>query len=427
MTLTIAPTSTPLQHPVVHRLSSGLTIVAEQIPIEAVNFNLWLNVGSAVESDSINGMAHFLEHMIFKGTQNLRSGEFEAKIEARGANTNAATSQDYTHYYITTAPQDFADLAPYQLDVLLNPAIPDDAFDREKQVVLEEIRRSDDNPRRRTYQHMSNLAFEQLPYHRAVLGPTAVVANLQAQQMRDFHHSWYYPEAITAVAVGNLPVDELIRIVERGFEQVKPTGERGARSVRSPLQGESAFTTIVRADHHDPSLQQARLMLLWRVPGLNCLEDTYALDVLANILGHGRTARMVQDLRETRGLVNGVGASNMTYQYQGLFCLSANLDSANIDPVETAMLEHVQRLQTELVPIAELEKIANQVANHHIFGNETPSSRANSYGYYQALMGKLEAGFVYPDRIRALTPADLQAAAQKYLSTTAYGAVTVRP
>ena len=162
-----------LNAPTLHHLPNGLTIIAEQMPIDAVNLNLWVKTGSAMESDAINGMAHFLEHMIFKGTQKLISGEFERRIEERGAVTNAATSQDYTHYYTTTAPKDFAELAPLQIDVVCNPSIPDDAFERERLVVLEEIRRSEDNPRRRISRHVMETAFDSLPYRRPVLGPNA--------------------------------------------------------------------------------------------------------------------------------------------------------------------------------------------------------------------------------------------------------------
>jgi zinc protease len=429
MIATATPVAPALNNPVMHRLSNGLMVIAEQIPVNAINLNLWLNVGSAVESDAINGMAHFLEHMIFKGTQRLRSGEFEARIEARGAATNAATSQDYTHYYITTAPQDFADLAPLQLDVLLNPAIPDDAFERERHVVLEEIRRSEDNPRRRSYQHLANLGFQTLPYHRPVLGPDRVIEQLQPQQMRDFHRGWYHPERIVAVAVGNLPVEELIATVERScgaaMDERSPTTD--PRHQHPTIGREVAFTEIVRSTQIDPTLQQSRLMLLWRVPGLTPLPDSDALDVLAHILSHGRTSRLVQDLRERRQLVNGIGASNMTYQHQGLFYLSANLAAENLAIVEQALVEHIDRLHNELIPVADLEKVATQVANRFVFSNETPSSRANLYGYYYALMGDLEPAFTYTDRIRSLTPADIQAAARKYLAIDAYGVVTIKP
>ena len=136
MTSTLLKTPS-ISTPRLHRLANGLTIVAQQMPVEAVNLSLWVNVGSAVESDDINGVAHFLEHMVFKGTQQLALGEFERRIEARGAIANAATSQDYTQFYITTAPQDFAALAPLQIDIALNSLIPDEAFELERLVVLE--------------------------------------------------------------------------------------------------------------------------------------------------------------------------------------------------------------------------------------------------------------------------------------------------
>ncbi len=416
----------PLNAPVIHRLSNGMTIIAEQLPVDAINFNLWLNVGSVLESNEINGMAHFLEHMIFKGTDRLKSGEFEQRIEARGAVTNAATSQDYTHYYITTAPQDFADLAPLQLDVLLNPAIPSDGFDRERHVVLEEIRRSNDNPRRRNYQRMVELGFQTLPYHRPVLGPSNVIEDLQAEQMRAFHQHWYHPSNVTAVAVGNLPVDQLIAIVEKSLDSVGWSAK--TQNTRThDLNLDPIYTNIVRQEYEDASLQQARLMLMWRVPGLMNLQETYALDIISNLLSQGRTARLVQDLREKRGLVSGVNASNMSYQYQGLFTLSATLPTENLETVETALLGHIQQLQQDLVNPKDLEKICTQVANQFIFGNETPSDRANLYGYYQSIMGDLEPAFAYTDRIRKITPEDIRNAAQKYLPTDALGILTIKP
>ena len=128
--------------PTQHILPNGVKIIAEQIPVDAVNLSIWVDVGSAVESDDINGMAHFLEHMVFKGSDRLGLGEFEQAIESHGGNTNAATSQDYTHFYINVAPKDFAKLAPLQLDIVLKSSIPDEEFQRERHVVLEEIRRS---------------------------------------------------------------------------------------------------------------------------------------------------------------------------------------------------------------------------------------------------------------------------------------------
>ena len=417
-----------LNHPTVHTLPNGLTIIAEQMPVEAVNLNIYLNVGSFLETDAINGMAHFLEHMVFKGTSRLAAGEFERLIEERGAVTNAATSQDYTHYYITTAPKDFAALAPLQIDVVTNPRIPDDDFEREKLVVLEEIRRSQDSSSRRIYQQAIEVAFARLPYRRPVLGPEAVIESVTAQQMRFFHATHYQPTAMTAVAVGNLPVDELINIVADGFASQSgnvPTAEFvGKKSRPAP---EPAFARVVRQEHIDPSLKQARLIMVWRVPGLVDLSETYPLDILAAILGSGRTSRLVKELREERQLVNNISVSNMSNRIQGLFYLSAQLPSENIAQVEQIITEHISQLQTTLVTEAEIARIRRQVANRYIFGTETPSDRADLYGYYQSVVGDLTPALNYPQQIQSLDATTIQLAARHYLSPTAYGIITVKP
>jgi predicted Zn-dependent peptidase len=418
----------PLTAPTIHQLPNGLTIVAESMPSTAVSLNLWLNVGSYLETAAINGMAHFLEHMIFKGTPRLAVGEFERLVEERGAMTNAATSQDYTHYYITTAPKDFATLAPLQIDVVTNPLIPDREFETERMVVLEEIRRSHDHPQRRIYQRSMEVGFDRLPYRRSVLGPEEVISQVTPQQMRYFHATHYQPQRMTAVAVGNLPVDELINIVADGFlaqggslPSLEVTGQK------SRPQLEPSFTRVVREEYTDPSLQQARLMMMWRVPGSIDLEQTYPLDILAAILGSGRTSRLVKELREEKQLVNSISVSNMTHRVQGLFYLSAQLPTANIPQVEATIAAHIANLQHNLVTSTEINRVRRQVANRYIFGTETPSDRANLYGYYRSVVGDITPALNYPQQIHAIKPHHLQLAAQKYLSPTAYAVVTVKP
>ncbi len=430
MVATSAPSEITNQ-PVVKRLANGLTIIAEHMPTAAVNLNIWLRVGSRVESDAINGMAHFLEHMIFKGTPQLQCGEFERLIEERGAITNAATSQDYTHYYITTAPKDFAQLAPLQVELLLNANLNESDFERERPVILEEIRRSEDNPRRRVFQHSMALNFEQLPYRRTVLGPTSVIERLSAEQMRDFHWRWYQPQNMTAVVVGDLPVEQLIEIVEDSFE--KALAHRCQKDFMGSLEGvpvstpEAPFKSIARVDYTDSTLQQARLVLSWRVPGLRQLSETYALDVVASILGQGRTARLVQDLRESRTLVNSISASNITYGEQGVFYISANLSIEQLDTVETAVLEHIRYLHKHPVSEAELNRVQTQVANRHVFGSETSSDRANMYGYYHAMTGDIENALKYPIAIKTIDAEAIQSAVKRYLPATAYGVLRLHP
>ncbi len=423
---------TPSTSPVVRRLPNGLTVIAEQMPTNAVNFSLWLNIGSRVESDAMNGMAHFLEHMIFKGTPQINCGEFERLIEERGAVTNAATSQDYTHYYITSAPQDFATLAPLQIELVMNPSLQNDHFDRERPVILEEIRRAQDSPQRRMFYRSMEMSFATLPYRRPVLGPVDVVEGLSAQQMRAFHHTWYQPSHMTAVAVGNLPVEELIRVVEAGFDQALARGNRRHFNPElvlqaPPTQPEQPFLAVQRANYVDDGLQQARLVVGWRVPGMCELEQTYPLDVVASILSQGRTARLVHDLREERHLVNAISASNMTFGNQGVFYISAQVSVANLAEAEAAILEHIRSLHENPVTADELCRVQTQVANRYIFGSETPSDRASLYGYYQAMTGDICHVLDYPESIRRVSAEAVQAAVQRYLPLEAYGAVTLQP
>ncbi len=421
-----------LNQPTIKKLANGLTIIAEQMPVEAVNLNVWLNVGSAKEADEINGMAHFLEHMVFKGTPKLEIGEFEQVIEEKGAITNAATSQDYTHYYITTAPQDLAELAPLQLDVVLNPSLEETAFEREKLVVLEEIRRSEDNPGSRAFYQAMETCFESLPYRRKVLGPAEVIQNLSSGQMQNFHRSWYQPRSMTAAVVGNLPVDELIEIVSHSFATNYQSPNQAELSSSPSLcvpseKAEKPFEVIVRQESTDETLQQARMIMMWRVPGMIDLQETYALDIIAVILGQGRVSRLFRDLREEKGLVNSIGVSNMTQTQQGVFYISAQLPTENIAEVEKLIREHLHRFHTELVEAKDIERIRKQVANRFVFANEKPSDRANLYGYYYSQIQDLTPALNYPNHIQAISAKDLQVAAQSYLNPEAYGIVIMKP
>ena len=400
--------------PIRHILSNGLTIIAEQMPVDAVNFSLWIRSGSASEQDEHNGIAHFLEHMVFKGNERLRPGDFERLVEQRGGTMNAVTSQDYTCFYHTVAPQDFAEVAPAQIDLVLNAQIPKDEFERERQVVLEEIRRAKDNPRHRIFSHTMKAAFASSPYRRPILGPSEIIETLPSEVMVKHHQQHYQPHNITAVVVGNLPTDQLIQILESGFSD----WDQASAPTPKPnfTKDKPTFSEAIETRIQDTRLTQSRLVLLWHVPGINQLVQTYPFDLLARILSHGRNSRLVRELREEKGWVSSVSASNFTLAQQGLFWISAHLPKENLDEVQEVILGHVRRLQEESVDRDRLAQIQKQMANQFIFENEAPSSRAGLYGYHDAIASDLSAGLEYAQRIRQVTPEDLQHAAQKYLN-----------
>ncbi|MFN3926268.1 MAG: M16 family metallopeptidase [Pseudanabaenaceae cyanobacterium] len=410
-----------LSSPLATTLTNGIRLIAEQVPLEAVSVNLWFNVGSALETDEINGIAHFLEHMVFKGSDKVKLGEFEHAVESCGGNTNAATSHDYTNYYITIAPQDFARLAPLQLDVVMHTAIPPAEFERERLVVLEEIRRSNDNPDRRIYRQVSEIAHPSLPYRRCVLGPTEVIENLTPEQMRQFHRTWYVPEHLTITCVGNLPAEEMMTALKNWCEELPPL----APPTRPQFTADPPFREREAYFLQDARLQQARLVMVWRVPGWQDFRETLKLTMLAGILGGGMTARLVQDLREQRRLVERISVSYMPQVWQGTFQILAKLPPDNIPTVEQAIGEHLVRLQNELIPEPEIRKIRAQVASRFVFANESPRDRASIYGYYDRVVQNLTAAHTYPELINQITSAELQQTAQKLLNPNAYGILQV--
>jgi predicted Zn-dependent peptidase len=167
--------------------------------------------------------------------------------------------------------------------------------------------------------------------------------------------------------------------------------------------------------------------MFWKVPGTRQIERTYALDVLAVILGQGKVSRLFRSLREEKGLVTQIGAGNTSHGVQGMFSISAQLPTENIEIVEREILAHIERIQEESVSEAELARVRTQVANRYIFGNERPSDRAGLYGYYHSQIGDLQPAFDYPEKIRSLTVTDIRSAARQYLNSNAYGIVAVRP
>lgn len=241
--------------------------------------------------------------------------------------------------------------------------------------------------------------------------------------MRAFHRQWYAPENITVVVVGNLAVAQMLSVVSRAFAQLP--NKLGMK--RQPLQREAPFNAIERQEVSDKSLQRSRLVMTWRVPGLCNLSDTYPLNVLASILSGGRTSRLVKDLREDKGLVDRIAASNSTQAWQGTFQISAKLESKHIPAVEMAIREHIQRLYDELASDEELDKIRTQVSNRFIFAHESPRDRTGMYGYYDRVVGNLEAALNYPEKINSVTALDIQSAVRRYINPDAYGILSMMP
>ncbi|HEY9752950.1 MAG TPA: pitrilysin family protein [Coleofasciculaceae cyanobacterium] len=412
-------------------LDNGLNLVHQHVPATPVAaVDVWVNAGAIAEPDHWSGMAHFLEHMIFKGTEQIPPGLFDWEIESRGGMTNAATSHDYAHYFITTAADHLEETLPYLAELLLHAAIPDDEFGRERDVVLEEIRQAYDNPDWLAFQSLSELVYQCHPYGRPILGTEESLMRQTPEAMRCFHRALYQPENMTVVVVGDVTQERAISLVDQAFQ---PFSLRLSYP-QQPVEAEPGITDIRRQELHLPRLEQSRLIMAWIGPGIDSplqplddqLRDVYGLDILSVLLAEGRTSRLVQELREERNLVQAVSSSFSLQRESGLFTITAWLDAKNLERVEAIICDRLSELATSPVSEAELVRCQRLLCNDYAFSTETPSQLAGLYGYYSTI-AQPQIATTYPQRIQAIQTRDLQRLSRQYLSPYRYAVTVVKP
>ncbi|MGB3300769.1 MAG: pitrilysin family protein [Phormidesmis sp.] len=410
------------------KLPNGLTVIHQEMPTAAVVVDVWVKAGASQESPEWSGMAHFLEHMVFKGTQRLGPGEFDWAIESQGGMTNAATSHDYAHFYITVAAEALPVTLPYLADLLLHAAIPADEFDRERQVVLEEILQAQDDPDWVGYQALCELLYGEHPYGRAVLGTPEVLTARSPEEMRQFHQTHYQPENMTVAIAGGIPQNLAVDLIKQSFSRF---ADRPAHSLAG-LQPKPISDILPSAQAHQhqtlhlPHLEQSRLMMAWIGPGVDQLEATSGLDLIAELLGGGRTSRLVHELREERQLVQEVDCSLSVQRDCSVLSLSLWLEREQLEEVEAIVRDRLTTLAKEPITAAELARCKRLLLNDYAFSTETPSQIAGLYGYY-ATLASPDLAVTYPDAIQAHSPASLQQLARQFLSPKRYTAVILQP
>ena len=409
----------------VFKLESGLTLIHQSVAITGVAaVDVWVKAGAIVEPDQWSGMAHFLEHMIFKGTDRLPPGSFDQVIENRGGVTNAATSHDYAHFFMTTASQHLGETLPYLGELLLNAAIPDQEFDRERDVVLEEIRQTYDSPDCVAFQELAENVYQRHPYGRPILGTEELLMQRSPGEMRRFHRAHYQPHNMTVVIVGDVAQDDAVKWVERSFSAFPAPLDcpHSAPEVEPPIVG------IRRQELQLPHLEQARLIMAWVAPGVDDdpLQNAYGLDLISVLLAESQSARLVQELREDRQLVQAIGSSFSMQRESSLFTITAWLEPENLERVEALICDRLSALTTTLVSEVELARSKRLLRNDYAFSTETPGQLAGLYGYYHTV-ANAEVSVTYPHRIQAFSADDLRDLASQYLSPYHYAAIVMKP
>lgn len=407
------------------RLGNGLTLIHQHLPATpVVVVDVWVRAGAIAEPEEWSGMAHFLEHMIFKGSERLAPGVFDMVIESRGGMSNAATSHDYAHFFITIAAQYLEDTLPALADLLLHPTIDEEEFERERDVVLEEIRACYDNPDWLGFQALSENVYQRHSYGRPILGTEDQLMLQSPQQMRCFHARNYQPENMTVTIVGGIDQESALNLVNCSFQDFpcRPGGKYPLVEV----QAEPPITGVRRQELYLPRIEQARLLMAWIGPGVDQIEDAYGLDLLSVLLADGRSSRLVRELREELRLVYGISSNFSLQRDSSLFTISACLEPQYLDQVEELICDRLFQLQRKPVSQRELSRCQRLLCNDYTFSTETPAQLAGLYGYYNTIATP-DVAATYPFQIQKFKPSDLMHLAQQYLSSHHYAVTVVQP
>ncbi|NET01368.1 MAG: insulinase family protein [Sphaerospermopsis sp. SIO1G2] len=407
----------------VFRLDNGLTLIHQEISATPVVVtDVWVRAGAIVESDSCLGMAHFLEHMIFKGTATLAPGEFDYQIEKVGGISNAATSHDYAHYSLTTATSYLGETLPYLGELLLNATIPEDEFIRERDVVLEEIRSCADDPDWLGFESLLKNLYQDHPYGRSILGTEQQLMQHSPEAMRCFHRYHYQPENMTVVIVGGVQQQTALELVNSTFTRFGDIPEYPSPQ-KAPVP---KVEGIRKREVILPHLEQARLMMAWIAPGVEQLTDGYGLELLSVLLGQGRTSHLVNDLQEEKQLVSAVCSNFYLQKESSLFTITAWLEPEYLERVEILIQEHLYNLQTVGIQEQELNRIKKILFNEYAFATETPNQLTSLYGYYNTIT-HAELAVAYPQQIQSFQSPKLKKLAKQYLSPQNYAVTILKP
>jgi zinc protease len=374
-----------------------------------VEFQIWARVGSADEREHERGLAHFHEHMLFKGTERRGLGEVAAEVEGAGGRINAFTTYDTTVYH-TTLPSDRLDVGVDVLsDAVLHSVFDPDEILREIEVVLEEIRRSEDAPATVLGNAVFQEAYRAHPYRWPILGTLESVARFDRKLVRDFYRRWYTPRHLFVVIVGDFARDEALATVRRALGDLPP--DAGGERARPAEPQQSALRTRVLAR----PFERTSLSLVYPTAGLGH-PDAPHLDLAAFVLGNCESSRLVRRVKERDELVDRIDAYSYTPLDPGVSSIDIETDAARAAAAIEASVREVERLRAEPVGQEELEKArVNFLAAEH-FERESVSGLAAKLGNFHAIGGGWQCEQRYFEAMRDATPADLQRVVRQYLS-----------
>jgi zinc protease len=399
-----------------YSLKNGMTVLVKpdrRAPV--VVAQVWYKVGSADEHLGITGISHVLEHMMFKGTERHPGGEFSRIIAQNGGEENAFTSTDYTAYYELLEKSRLNIALELEADRMQNLVLDKKAFLKEREVVKEERRlRTEDDPGALTYEQLNATAFTQSPYHHPIIGWMSDLDNLTLDELRAWYKTWYVPNNATLVVAGDVEPVAVHELAKRYFGKLKPQPLPDRKPhPEAPQRGERR--AVVKAPAELPYV-----IMGYKAPSLLLSEhgwEPYALAVTAGVLSAGNSSRLSQRLvREQQVAASASAGYDFYTRYEDLFLLDATPAADHTAAeVEQALYKEIERLRSDLVRPAELERVKAQVVASEVYAKDSMETQATQLGALETIGLGWQTARAYVERIKAVTPEQVREVARKYL------------
>ena len=348
-----------------------------------ISIDIWCKAGISFEREGKEGVAHFLEHMIFKGSNKLKPGEFDYRIESLGGTSNASTGYDDAHYYVLIPPDKFKESISLLTNLVLNPEININEFELEKSVVLEEIKQQNDQPEEVLYNYFLKRVWQNHFYGKQILGREEDINKIRIDDLIKFHEERYLNDNICISLAGNLP-ENTIKILEDS--QISPPNISAYKN-----QQNLNFNNTIRTGREKlfvKRLELSRLIMAWQVPSSKDHKSIIGLELLASLLVDGRNSLLGRPLKEEQSLVESIYVDLNVGEFGSLMILEACCLNKNLDLVEEAINKLLKNLVNfENYSIDELDKAQKIVKSNYFYNLETASQQSSFFGS-QLLWGR---------------------------------------
>jgi len=396
-------------------LASGIRVVTERMPgVRSVTIGCYVAIGGRDEPEALSGASHFLEHLLFKGTADRAAREIAASVDARGGEMNAFTAREHTAFYVRLPSSETAFGVDLLGDVVARPAFRPDEVESERQVILEELLLSEDEPDERVHTLCMEGLFPHHPLGREVLGSDATIAAMDRDDIAAFHDTYYRPANLVVVAAGDLDHDDVVAGVEAGFTN----GRDGGRSPERVAPDDEPLERLVLSR----PTEQAHLTFGWRAFDLHD-PDRYALAVVNQVLGGGMSSRLFHEIRERRGLAYSVYSYSALYSDTGALMVYAGTSSTRVDEVRAIVDAEIASVVADGLTTEELDVARGYLEGSMLLGLEDSGSRMARLGSGVIARGEVTSLDDHVARIRAVGPADVERVISRVLAHAPTAAV----